>query len=96
MKRDPFPIIGENHPKAGNNHYVPPYTLGSHASGLLKRITDRKSPCFTEMPLEDRLRITTWIDSNGQYYGTYYGKKNLKFRDEEDFRPIPSYEDAAR
>lgn len=91
LKRNPFPIIGENHPKAGNNHYLPPYTLGSHASSLVKRITDPRSPCYTNMSLEDRVKITTWVDSNGQYYGTYYGKKNLKFRDEENFRPIPKY-----
>ncbi|MGL4944502.1 MAG: hypothetical protein ACRC46_15075 [Thermoguttaceae bacterium] len=96
MKRDPFPVIGENHPKAGNNHYLPPYTLGSHASKLVKRITDPKSECFTDMTPEDRVKITTWVDSNGQYYGTYYGKKNLKFREEENFRPVPSYEDVAR
>ena len=95
MKRNPFPVIGENHPKAGNNHYLPPKTLGSHASSLVRRITDPSSPCFTTMPLEDRVRITTWVDSNGQYYGTYYGKKHLRFLRETDFRHVPDYEQVA-
>ncbi|MGL6196476.1 MAG: hypothetical protein ACRC2T_16805, partial [Thermoguttaceae bacterium] len=94
MARKPFPVIGENHPKAGNNHYVPPYTLGSHASPLVKRITDESSPCYTKMPLEDQIKITTWVDANGQYYGTYYGKKNIRFKNEPDFRRAPTHEEA--
>ena len=96
MSRNPFPVIGENHPKAGNNHYLPPKTLGSHASPLVKRIMDTSSPCFTDMPLEDRIKITTWVDSNGQYYGTYYGKKHLRFLDDPEFRRIPSYDEVAQ
>jgi len=38
---------------------------------------------------EERIRFTTWIDSNGQYYGTYFGKKNLRYKDEPDFRIVP-------
>jgi len=41
------------------------------------------------MTLEERIRLTTWIDSNGQYYGTYFGKKNFRYRDEPDFRVLP-------
>ncbi len=90
LKRNSFPVIRENYPKAGNNHYLPPYTLGSHASGLLKRISDPQSPCYAKLTPEERIRLTTWIDSNGQYYGTYFGKKNLKYKDEPDFRIIPA------
>ncbi|MCL2710640.1 MAG: hypothetical protein FWE95_07150 [Planctomycetaceae bacterium] len=89
MKRDIFPMIRENHPKAGNNHYLPPYTLGSHASQLFQRMTDSASPCFVQPTREEMIRFTTWIDSNGQYYGTYFGKKNLRYKDEPDFRIVP-------
>ncbi len=89
LQRDLIPVIRENHPKAGNNHYLPPYTLGAHASKLFKRITDSESPCFAKLTPEERIRLTTWIDSNGQYYGTYFGKKNLKFKDDPDFRIVP-------
>jgi len=89
LKRDVFPMIRENYPKAGNNHYLPPYTLGSHASKLVKRITDTESPCYVDLVPEERIRLTTWIDSNGQYYGTYFGKKNLKYKGEPDFRIVP-------
>ena len=91
MRRDIFPMIRENHPKSGNNHYLPPYTLGSHASSLLKRTSDPASPCFVQPTLEERIRFTTWIDSNGQYYGTYFGRKNLRYKDEPDFRIVPEW-----
>ncbi|MDR1958555.1 MAG: hypothetical protein LBQ54_05880 [Planctomycetaceae bacterium] len=87
----PFPVIGENHPKAGNNHYLPPYSLGSHASKLVKLLEDGHYD--VKMPKEDWIRLTTWIDSNGQYYGTYFGHKNLKYKNEPDFRPTPTFEE---
>ena len=34
MNRRLLQVIGENHPKAGNNHYLPPYSLGTYASKL--------------------------------------------------------------
>jgi hypothetical protein len=43
-----------------------------------------------ELSQEEMIRIATWIDSNAQYYGTYFGKKNIKYRQDEDFRPVPT------
>ena len=45
---------------------------------------------------EELIRITTWVDSNGQYYGSYFGKRNLKFSKDPDFRPVPTFEGATR
>lgn len=45
---------------------------------------------------EELVRITTWIDSNGQYYGSYYGKRNIRYKNDPDFRPVPTIEEAAR
>jgi hypothetical protein len=39
---------------------------------------------------EEMIRIATWIDSNAPYYGTYFGKKNIKYRHDKDFRPVPT------
>ena len=97
IDRRTFPIIGENHPKMGNNHYLPPYTLGSHASSLITRVLDdSKSPCYTTMPIEDRVRLTTWIDGNGQFYGTYYGPKSLRYEKFPGFRHEPTFEEVRR
>jgi hypothetical protein len=85
-------IIGENHPKEQNVHYHPPKSLGSHTSKLMKMILAGHSD--VELTQEERIRISTWIDSNAQYYGTYFGKKNLKYKNEEDFRPVPTVQSA--
>jgi len=89
-----FPVIGENHPKAGNNHYLPPYSLGSHASRLVQLLD--AGHYDVDMPIEDWVRLTTWVDSNGQYYGTYFGRKNLRYKDHPDFRPVPTFEETHR
>ena len=65
----------------------PPLTFGSHQSKLVERI--RKDPCKANLTREEFIRIVTWIDSNAPYYGTHQGKKNLKWKDEPDFRPLP-------
>lgn len=38
------------------------------------------------------LKITNWGDTNGQYYGTYWGRKNLKYKDHPQFRIYPTFE----
>ena len=83
-------IIGENHPKAGNNHYVPPRSLGTYAS----KLWDFLGPEHYNVTLspQERIRMTTWMDSNGQYYGSYYGRKNLQYKDHPNFRPILTFE----
>ncbi|MCX6880249.1 MAG: hypothetical protein NTW21_41560 [Verrucomicrobia bacterium] len=43
---------------------------------------------------EELLKITNWIDTNGQYYGTYWGRKNLKYKDHPQFRIYPTFETA--
>jgi hypothetical protein len=89
MNWNAFPVIRENHPKAGNNHVLPPYSLGSHASKLVKLLD--KGHYDVKMPIEDWVKLTTWIDSNGQYYGTYFGRKNIKYKNHPDFRPKPTF-----
>jgi len=65
----------------------PPLTFGSHQSKLVERI--RKDPCKASLTHEGFIRIVTWIDANIPFYGTHRGKKNLKWKDEPDFRPLP-------
>jgi hypothetical protein len=42
------------------------------------------------------LRVTNWVDTNAQFYGTYWGRKNLAHKDHPDFRPHPTFEMATR
>jgi len=64
-----------------------PLSFGSHKSKLVERI--RKAPCKSDLTREEFIKIVTWIDSNVPYYGTHDGKKNIKWKDEPDFRPLP-------
>jgi len=113
LRRRVFPIIGENHPKTGNVHYLPAKSLGSHASLLVaihaKGKVTLKDPRLAARAAKlakvhekvtlsraEMIRLTTWVDSNGQYYGTYYGRKNLQYKDHPNFRPVPTFATACR
>ena len=69
---------------------TPPLTFGSHRSKLIARIRRKGSPCNTPLTLAEFVRLVTWIDANAPYYGTYEGKRNLKWKSEPDFRPDPA------
>jgi hypothetical protein len=45
---------------------------------------------------EELLRVSNWVDTNCQYYGMYWGRKNLRYRGQPDFRPVPSFDLATR
>jgi hypothetical protein len=40
------------------------------------------------------VKLATWIDTNGQYYGSYFGLRNLRYRDRPGFREPPTLESA--
>lgn len=43
---------------------------------------------------EEILKISNWVDTNAQYYGSYYGRRNIKDKDHPNFRPVPSWSSA--
>ncbi len=95
IKRGLLTLIRENHPKVGNAKYLPAYSLGSHASRLIDVIRDGKH-YDVQLPTEDRVRLTTWVDSNGQYYGSYWGRRNLRYKGHPNYRPAVQFEDVTR
>jgi hypothetical protein len=104
------PVIGENHPKPGNIHYLPARSLGSHASILAAmfdpgiQLADEKARTKAERLAKlhknikpspaELLRVTNWIDTNAQFYGSYYGRRHSRFRDRADYRPEVSFAEA--
>ena len=46
------------------------------------------------LSLPEMIRITNWVDTNGQYYGSYWGRRHIKYRDHPNFRPVPTFETA--
>ena len=102
-------VIGENHPKTGNVSYLPAYSLGSTTallSGIIgcptraqdaKGLVAKHADVAKKITKEERLRVTNWIDTNCQYYGSYWYRRNKDvFSTHPDFRRVPSYEDALR
>jgi len=43
---------------------------------------------------EELLKISNWVDTNAQYYGSYYGRRNFKDKAHPNFRPVPTWESA--
>ena len=41
---------------------------------------------------EEMVRITNWVDTNCQYYGSWWGRRNLQYKNHPNFRPVPTYE----
>jgi len=102
------PVIGENHPKTGNVHYLRARSVGSHASVLVAMLAPGKvrlaDPEQAERAAKlaethkairltqaELLKISNWVDTNCQYYGAYWGRRNLQHRDHPNFRPTPTF-----
>jgi hypothetical protein len=55
---------------------------------LVKQHRERK------LKPEELLKISNWVDTNAQFYGSYYGRRNLKDKDHPNFRPVPGWDSA--
>lgn len=71
---------------------VPPHTVGSHASKLIQKL--RAGHNDIRLSREEMLKLTTWVDANAQYYGSWYGRRNLDYRDHPTFRRVPTFAEA--
>jgi len=75
--------------------------VAMHAKGKV-RLKDRKKAEIAarlaakhkdvKLKPEELLKITNWVDTNSQFYGSYWGRKNLRYKDHPNFRPVPTYE----
>ena len=76
-------------PRAQKTNVVPlpPKALGSHASKLIGLI--HKGHYDAELSPEELIRLITWADANAPYYGSYFGRRNLIYKNHPDFRPLP-------
>jgi len=92
-----------------NGAFVPPKSLGSHKSILIKLLTDSAHPKNAQ---DDHSRMLTdtelmvlsrWVDSNYQFYGTYYGRHHSAWTKSDpkkpsytpaDFRRKPTFEES--
>ncbi len=88
--RDWVKVWRENEPKTGDASPLPAYALGSHASRLIQLLRNGHEGVYLS-PAE-MISLVTWIDANAPYYGSYFGRRNLTYRDHPDFRPVPTLE----
>jgi hypothetical protein len=72
--------------------YMVPCSLGSHASKLISMLG--KGHEGVKLSREEMIKLTTWVDSNAQYYGSYYGRKPLEHNNHPNFRPVPTFAEA--
>ncbi len=74
--------------------YSRPKTIGSHASGLITALREGEQHKDLNLPIEDFARLATWVDASGVYYGSYWGRRLLEYRDHPNFRPVPTFAEA--
>lgn len=77
----------------GGTHYVPPKTIGSHASRLMAQVRTG-CPGMKPLPRWAFVRLATWVDAAAVYYGSYWGRRHIEFKDHPFFRPVPTFEEA--
>jgi hypothetical protein len=90
-------------------HYLPAWSLGSPTallSGIIgcparaedpRGLVKKHADIASKITPEERLRITNWIDTNAQYYGSWWFRRNKDvFSNHPEFRKVPTFEDAVR
>jgi len=101
-------INNEVSPKTGNAEYEPPYTFGSYSSILAQIISDDDILPDNEHALElrddhkdridltlgEKVQIWNWIDTNSQFYGSYWGRRAVQYSEHPNYRPISTFEEA--
>ena len=92
-----------------NGAYLPPKSLGCYKSPLIALLTNPADPKnakddHSRMLTESQLMILSrWVDSNYQFYGSYYGRHHPRWVNPDpgkpsyrpaDFRRKPTFEEA--
>ncbi len=78
----------------GGTAYAPPRSVGSYASRFILKVREGCTGNDRELPLEDFVKLATWVDANAVYYGSYWGRRDLQYKDHPNFRPVPTFEQA--
>ena len=74
--------------------YAPPKTIGSYASKFIVALREGEQHKDLKLPLADFARLATWVDASGVYYGSYWGRRRLAYKDHPNFRPVPTFAEA--
>jgi hypothetical protein len=93
MRRGAAPTYAENSDWDGTP-YSPPKSIGSYKSRLIKALREGKQHKELNLPQSAFVRLVTWVDASGVYYGSYWGRRHIKYKDHPFFRPVPTFEEA--
>jgi len=61
---------------------------------LAAELSKKHEKVIKGMSQADLVRIITWVDSNAQFYGSYWGRKNVSHKGHKNYRPVVSFEHA--
>jgi hypothetical protein len=59
-----------------------------------ERLAKGHAETVAKVAPEEFLRLANWIDTNCQFYGSYWGRRDLSHKDKPDFRRSPTFEEA--
>ena len=60
----------------------------------VETLAKKHADVAAKVTAEEFLRLANWIDTNCQYYGSYWGRRDLSHKDATNFRRVPTFEEA--
>ena len=78
----------------GGTPFAPPKTIGSHASPLIIALREGEQHKDLDLPVEEFIRLATWVDASAVYYGSYWGRRLVEYKEHPNFRPVPTFAEA--
>ncbi|MHC4740956.1 MAG: HzsA-related protein [Planctomycetota bacterium] len=52
------------------------------------------SSCSPNLTTSEKAKVARWVDNNCQYYGSYWGRRNLRFKNHPNFRIAVAFDEA--
>jgi len=57
-------------------------------------LAEKHAEVVAKMTLAEKVRIWNWIDTNCQFYGSYWGRRHVQWKDHSNFRPVSTFDEA--
>jgi len=74
--------------------YAGPKSIGSHKSPPIAVLRGGKQHKGVKLSEAAFVRLVTWIDASGVFYGSYRGRRDVRHGDHPNFRPVPTFDEA--
>ena len=59
-----------------------------------EKLAKKHAEVVAKLTEGETLPLMNWIDTNCQYYGSWWGRRDLSHKDAPDFRKVPTFEEA--